>query len=143
MTEKEKLFCKEYIVDRNATQAAIRAGYSKKTASAIGHENLSKPKIKKVIDKEIEARNKRVNITQEEIISDIKEVRDRCLQREEVLDNKGNPTGEWVFKENGVLKACELLGKHLKMFTDRVETTGTQEFIIVTPEEKAMLEKKK
>ena len=46
---KQKRFCEEYIVDFNATQAAIRAGYSKKTAGSIGSENLKKPEIKKYI----------------------------------------------------------------------------------------------
>lgn len=50
MTEKQRIFCREYILDWNATQAAIRAGYSEKTANIIGHENLAKPNIKKYIE---------------------------------------------------------------------------------------------
>jgi phage terminase small subunit len=46
---KQKTFCEEYLIDLNATQAAIRAGYSEKTAYSIGHENLSKPEIAKYI----------------------------------------------------------------------------------------------
>ena len=45
MTEKQKLFCEEYLIDLNATQAALRAGYSEKTAYSIGNENLKKPEI--------------------------------------------------------------------------------------------------
>lgn len=51
MTEKQKKFCKEYMIDLNATQASIRAGYSKKTADIIGFENLRKPNIIKYISK--------------------------------------------------------------------------------------------
>ncbi len=49
LTEKQKRFCEEYLVDLNATQAAIRAGYSKKSAYSIGEENLKKPKIRNYI----------------------------------------------------------------------------------------------
>ena len=51
MTEKQKLFCEEYLIDLNATQAALRAGYSKKTAYSIGNENLKKPEIQEYIQK--------------------------------------------------------------------------------------------
>ena len=53
MTDKQKKFCSEYLKDLNATQAAIRAGYSKDTAVSIGCENLTKPDIKDFIDKEL------------------------------------------------------------------------------------------
>lgn len=51
LTDKQRRFCEEYVIDWNATQAAIRAGYSDKTAAAIGHENLTKPDIQEYIDK--------------------------------------------------------------------------------------------
>ena len=51
MTEKQKLFCEEYLIDLNATQAALRAGYSEKTAYSIGNENLKKPEIQEYIQK--------------------------------------------------------------------------------------------
>ena len=54
LTQKEQRFCEEYLVDFNQTQAAIRAGYSKKTAGVIGWENLRKPKIRAVIDKKLQ-----------------------------------------------------------------------------------------
>ncbi len=50
LTQKQKLFIGEYVVSLNASEAALRAGYSKKTAGAIGHENLKKPEIQKAID---------------------------------------------------------------------------------------------
>ena len=54
LTDKQELFCKEYLVDLNATQAAVRAGYSSKTAQRIGSENLGKPYLRLVIDSELE-----------------------------------------------------------------------------------------
>lgn len=51
MTPKQEAFVREYLIDLNATQAAIRAGYSEKTAHATGHENLSKPEIAAAITK--------------------------------------------------------------------------------------------
>jgi phage terminase small subunit len=60
LTDKQEMFCQEYIKDLNATQAAIRAGYSKKTAEVIGSENLIKPKVKERIQ---ELKDKRVQRT--------------------------------------------------------------------------------
>ena len=53
MTEKQKRFCEEYLIDLNATQAALRAGYSEKTAYSIGNENLKKPEIQEYIQKRL------------------------------------------------------------------------------------------
>lgn len=68
LTNKQKLFCKEYIVDLNGTQAAIRAGYSAKTAGAIGKENLEKPKIEAEINKLIVMRCERVELTADDVL---------------------------------------------------------------------------
>ena len=54
LTEKQKIFCDEYIISLNATQAAIKAGYAEKTAYAIGAENLKKPKIQSYISERME-----------------------------------------------------------------------------------------
>lgn len=66
---KQELFCQEYVVDGNATQAAVRAGYSKKTAFQIGPENLKKPKIRDRIDQIMEERLAVLQITQERVIA--------------------------------------------------------------------------
>lgn len=70
LTEKQELFCLEYIKDLNATQAAIRAGYKKKNARIIGCENLSKPNIKKRIDE----LKKKAGKTEEKAIADVNEI---------------------------------------------------------------------
>lgn len=69
-SKKQKMFVKEYLIDLNATQAAIRAGYSKHTAEVIGFENLRKPDIAAAIEAEMEARSKRTEITQDRVLKE-------------------------------------------------------------------------
>ncbi|MBO4938486.1 MAG: terminase small subunit [Oscillospiraceae bacterium] len=74
LTEKQARFVAEYLVDLNATQAAIRAGYSEKTAEAIGYENLRKPQIAEAIDRAIQDRQKRTEITQDMVLRELARV---------------------------------------------------------------------
>ena len=106
LTPKQAAFVQEYIVDLNATKAAIRAGYSEKTAAAIGHENLTKPNIAEAIEKAQADRFERVEVTQDYVLESIVEVME-CAK----LKTTSNPAA--------VLKGAELLGKHLSMFTER------------------------
>ncbi len=71
MTAKQQLFVDEYLIDLNATQAALRAGYSEKTARSIGAENLSKPDIEKAIADALEARRLRTEITQDRVLEEL------------------------------------------------------------------------
>jgi phage terminase small subunit len=71
LTDRQKLFCKEYIVDLNATQAAIRAGYSVKTATEMGYENLSKPHIHDYVMSQVRERMEKVDITAEKVLYEI------------------------------------------------------------------------
>lgn len=71
LTDKQEMFVKEYLVDLNATQAAIRAGYSKKTARKIGQENLTKPDIQAAIQKAMNERSKRVEITADRVLQEL------------------------------------------------------------------------
>ena len=109
LTEKQKMFCKEYIVDLNATQACIRAGYSEKTAKQIGSENLSKPYLQDEIAKLIKDREERVKLTADKVLEDIERVRGLAEGSEQY---------------NVSLKASELQGKHLAMFTDKQQIDG-------------------
>lgn len=124
LTPKQTMFIKEYLVDLNATQAAIRAGYSVRTAKAIGQENLTKPDVQSALQKEMDKRSEKVELTADDVLRDIKEIKARCMQAVPVLDRNGNPTGEYKFDATNALKACELEGKHLKLFTDKHEVTG-------------------
>jgi len=109
MTDKENAFCEEYLIDFNATQAAIRAGYSAKTACEIGSQNLRKLHISKKIDELKKNRSERTKITQEQVL---KAIMDDCEMAREI-------------KQYSVaMKGNELLGKHLAMFTEKVEQQG-------------------
>jgi phage terminase small subunit len=124
LTAKQQAFIKEYLIDLNSTQAAIRAGYSKNTAAEIGFENLRKPHIKEAIDEEVNKRSEKLEITADYVLKSLKEVADRCMQAVPATDKEGNPTGEYYFEHAGANKALELLGKHLRLFTEKVEHSG-------------------
>ncbi len=128
LTEKQKTFVREYLVDLNATQAAIRAGYSQKRASELGYQLLQKTTVQQEIQKAMDARAKRTEITADYVLQGLKTVADRCMQGEPVTDREGNPTGEWRFDSGGANRALELLGKNLKLFTDKMEHSGTVTF---------------
>lgn len=134
LTDKQKRFCEEYIVDCNATQAAIRAGYSKNSVRQIGTENLSKPSIRKYID-ELQAQIKQ---TAPDKIADASEIEQyltsvmRGEQREQTLKWVGE--GAQTITDIDVsakdrLKAAELLGKRYGLFTDKVEVDGIAQVV--------------
>lgn len=74
VTDKQRKFCDEYLIDLNATQAAIRAGYSEKTANRIASQNLSKLDIQKYISERQKEVQERANIKQDEIINELKKI---------------------------------------------------------------------
>ncbi|WP_241123054.1 terminase small subunit [Achromobacter xylosoxidans] len=74
LTDKQRRFVDEYLVDLNATQAAIRAGYSEKTAYSIGNENLSKPDIAEAIQEAQAERSKRTDITQDMVLRELAKI---------------------------------------------------------------------
>ncbi len=147
MTPKQEAFVREYLIDLNATQAALRAGYSAKTAHVTGHENLSKPEIATAIQSAMNERSERTEITADYVLQSIVSTMERCKQVEPVFDRKGEPVmvdtpdGElaqaFTFNAMGVLKGAELLGKHLKMFTDKVEHSGDLA-LTIAPEDAAL-----
>lgn len=137
LTNKQKLFCEEYLVDLNATQAAIRAGYSKKTANRIACENLTKLDIQNYIAKLKQNRVERIQITQDEVLADLLEIKGRCMQARPVLgmfgqqikDSEGNNI--WKFDAKGATKAIELIGKHIGFF---LEDNKQKQPIVVSKE---------
>ena len=104
LTTKQRLFVEAYLANPNATEAARRAGYAGNDATlrAVASENLSKPNIAALISERVET----AVITANEILSDVKDIA---------------KTSE---RDADRLKAYEMLGKHLKLWTDKVETTG-------------------
>ncbi len=125
LTPKQERFVQEFLLDLNATQAAIRAGYSKHTARQAGAENLSKPDISAAIQAAQADRAKRTKVDQDWVVRRLQSVVERCMQTEPVLDSEGNLTGEFTFNPSGANKALELLGKHLGIFKEKVEVKAS------------------
>lgn len=126
MTLKQQRFADEYIITGNATQAAIKAGYSKKTAKVIANENLTKPYIKKYIDERLAQLESEKIASQQEVLSYLSSVM-RGEMTEQTLRSVGE-SGQ-VIAEIDVgakdrIKAAELLGKRYKLWTDKQEVTS-------------------
>lgn len=142
MTKKQKLFVDEYLIDLNATQAAIRAGYSPDTAGSIGGENLKKPEISAAIAKAMAERSRRTGINQDRILQEIAKL--ALVNIDDVVNLETGKIKESAAKED---LACiqsikikptefgtereikfydkkgslEMAGKHLGMFKDKLE----------------------
>lgn len=127
LTPKQERFCEEYLIDLNATQAATRAGYSAKTANEQGARLLANASVASKIDELKKARSQTTGITAERVLTGIMGVIERCEQAVAVTDEEGNPTGEWKFESGSALRGYELLGKHLKLFTERIEVSDSSE----------------
>lgn len=126
LTEKQKRFCDYYIETGNATEAAIRAGYSEKTAKVIGAENLTKPYLKSYIDEKLkEFESNRIADAKEVMEYLTKIVRNEAKEEVVVVSENGV---ERVKKDVSIKdrnKAAELLGKRYRLFTDKIEVEGT------------------
>ena len=141
LTEKQKRFCDEYLVDLNGTQAAIRAGYSKKTAKQIAQQNLTKLDIQEYIKKRMAEKEDALIAKQDEVLQTLTRVLRRqemdtvvvtCKERSSGYDENGKKV--IVEKEiprvvqiptrvNDLNKAAELLGKRYGLFVEKVDLT--------------------
>lgn len=135
LKDKRQKFVEEYLIDLNATQAAIRAGYSEKTAKSIGQRLLTFVDVQKAIQEAQNQRSERVQITQDDVLRDLQELRDICMGRKSIVVTdtvKNSQEGTvnsvdspvFCFEPTAANKALELLGKHLGMFKDRVDITS-------------------
>ena len=138
LTKKQQLFVDEYLIDLNATQAAIRAGYSVDTAREIGCENLTKPNIQQAIAKAMAERSKRTGINQDRVVLELAKIAFvkmtdvvdpdtgeilpnasdddlACIEsvKFKQSDNQYGGSIEREVKLSPKMKALELLGKHL------------------------------
>jgi len=127
LTPKQEAFCLEYVIDNNATQAAIRAGYSKDTARQIASQTLSKVNVAEriaVLKAELSAE---VLVDAKYVINGLLEVHKRCLQAEPVMvrgEAGMEESDEFKFEHSGANKSLELLGKHLGLFVEKKEISG-------------------
>lgn len=138
LTKKQEMFVEEYIIDLNATQAAIRAGYSKKTAGQIGEQNLKKLEIQQAINKKLAEKKEKLIMKQDEILERLTQQGRReatdyqvVITEKPVTNEKGDVVAieklpeivEVPTQNKDVIKALETLGKYYVMWTDKQEVT--------------------
>lgn len=149
LTKKQERFVEEYLIDLNATQAAIRAGYSPDSAAEIAYENMKKPHIRARVDELMAERSRRTGVNAERVVREL--ARLAFVNAPDVIDidtatlrtgagqddtaaiqsvKVKTVTGEDMdsvereIKLADKTKALELLGKHLGMFTDKLQIGG-------------------
>lgn len=154
LTEKQQRFVDEYLIDLNATQAAIRAGYSAKTADQQGSRLLTNVKVQQAIAERMAERSKRTGINQDRVVLELAKI--ALVNMSDIVDNYGkikdtataddlaciesikyksseSDTGSSEEREVKIaskLKALELLGKHLGMWNDKLDVNITTPIVI-------------
>lgn len=151
MTARQQRFCEEYLVDLNATQAAIRAGYSAATARVAGCKNMKKPAIAACIEKEMQKRSQRTGISADRIVQELARI--AFVQTSQVVDiatgalkpganandlaavaavkvKKTEQREEWEVKFADKIKALELLGRHCGMWNDKADASAPVQVVI-------------
>ncbi len=154
LTVKQQRFVDEYLIDLNATQAAIRTGYSVKTASVQGSRMLGNVKIQQAISEKMAARSRRTGVNQDRVVLELAKI--AFVKMTDIVDSQGqiktsaaeddlaciesvkykkseSDTGASVEREikiSSKLKALELLGKHLGMWNDKLDVNVTQPIVI-------------
>ena len=121
---KQERFVQEYAKDLNGKQAAIRAGYSERSAKVTACRMLTRANVQQALATLIDARNRDKAVDARYVVETLRENVDRSMQTEAVLDRDGVKIGEYVYAGAVANRALELLGKHLGMFVDRVDHTG-------------------
>jgi phage terminase small subunit len=133
---RREQFVREYLKDGNATQAALRAGYSPKSAHSQGARLLKNVEISaRLASLERKAEEKAI-VDAAYVLTSLKNIAERCQQAEPVLDREGNETGEYRFDSVGANRSLDLLGKYLGLFTDKLKV----DFADVTSKTDAELE---
>ena len=117
---KQAEFVAEYLIDLNATQAAIRAGYSLATSGSIGGQLLQKLEIQEAISDAMQKRSERTEITQDKVLRDVEAIKQDAMKSK--VDKDGDDA---MVNHAAALKACELQGRHLKMWNDKLDITAT------------------
>ena len=136
MTERQKRFCDEYLISLNATQAAIKAGYTKKYANTNASKLLQNTAIKEFIEQRMAEKESKLIADQDEVLKYLTSVlRGESQSTEIIVEGTGNGCSEarTIQKEPSEkdrLKAAELLGKRYGLYTDKVETEVDMELNI-------------
>lgn len=147
LTPKQDRFCREYVIDLNATQAAIRAGYSKKTAGAVGFENLKKPEIAARIAEAVNEANKKVGLSADRVFAELSAIghfdpatiAGKCSKPEDIADlpeEVRKAVAGWSWDANGNFvvkiydkhKSLDLIGKHLALWVERHDHQHSGDF---------------
>lgn len=120
LTDKQELFAREYLKDLNATQAAIRAGYSEKTAKETGYENLTKPHIQELIAELNKDRLERLQVDADYVLRQAVKLHERCMQEvEPITDRRGEKVTDeqgrtvYGFDAKGAVASLKLIGDHV------------------------------
>ncbi len=132
LNARQKQFVAEYLIDMNATQAAIRAGYSQKTAGSIGEQLLKKLEIKQAVEQQLEQIRSAKVADAQEVMEYLTSVM-RGESSAHVLSLCGDGFQEVISKppdERERLKAAELLGKRYAMFNDKINLNGAVPIVI-------------
>ena len=148
LSDLQERFCKEYIVDFNATQAAIRSGYSKKNAQKIGPETLGKTRVQARIKELTRRKEKKLDISAEKTLKEIAnlaysnfyEILDKISKKKELTEDeqkiisektitKTNTGGSIKYKAHSKEKALEMLARYFNMFVDKLEVEGKLNFV--------------
>ena len=129
LTPKQKAFADYYIELGNATEAAIRAGYSKKTAKEVGYENLTKPHIKSYIDEKMQEIESDRIAKAEEVLAFLSaslrgEVWEEVVSTESIEGMIKPVILKKQLSAKDRIKAAELLGKRYALFTEKVDLEG-------------------
>jgi len=154
LAERQQRFVDEYLIDLNGTQAAIRAGYSVKTADQQASRMLTNVKVQQAIAEKMAIRSKRTGVNQDRVVLELAKI--AFVKMTDIVDNYGkikasasdddlsciesmkykeseSDSGSMVEREVKIspkLKALELLGKHLGMWNDKLDVNITQPIVI-------------
>lgn len=119
--DRQKRFCDEYLIDLNATQAAIRAGYSAKTAEQMGYKLVQKSSVQEYLQKRLSERSERTEITQDMVLNELKKV--GFAKAADYTDAD--------LKYSNKLRALELLGRHVGLWDKSTASDGSEEVQII------------
>ena len=139
LTSKQKTFIDEYCIDQNGTQAYIRAGYkvSESVAKVSASRMLTNANIRKEVDIRLFKRATDNGVSADMVFKDLLELKDKCMGRKPVSFSHKNKDDEYeviekiIFDANGAKSTLELLGKHLKLFTERIESENVNTDITI------------